>query len=497
MLTGVRATEPATAWWIKRGGSNADTEGGVFQRAITNGFELILASNCSDGASPVPWLAVQADSMGGLYVGWEFSGLGRIGVKADEGQLSLRIGNHPDFKTDLAPGETFWVPPAFVGCYQGEVEDGSYCLHRFVLEKLRPRPPPTRPDPILAYNLYLDAGGNQAREADVLRSARLCRDLGFEAFMPDAMWFPQTGDWRWDPARFERGIKPIEEFVHGNGMWLALWCAWSNGGLGEDEGALNVRRHADWFNEDYGPDWKPAPFSGGHLCLGCDEAKEWAAQKTQWLVAHHRLDYLKHDIDPITVQCNKTSHRHRYGVDASYWATMGYYEVQERLLRAFPDLLLENCSGGGHIKDFGVVQRTHYTVTTDTLSNLPDRQSIYDSTFALPPLLLQAYTYDNQYAVPGDNPGTFLWRSAMMGAWQIDPTDTAKWTEAERNQRDGPPPSTRNGFARCSRTSRCTTSCRDPTACTGTVCSIGARRWPKASPTSSARTRRTIGRSCA
>ena len=32
----------------------------------------------------------------------------------------------------------------------------------------------------------------------------------------------------------------------------------------------------------------------------------------------------------------------------------------------------------------------------------------------------------------GDNPGTFLWRSAMMGAWQIDPTDTAKWTEVER-----------------------------------------------------------------
>ncbi len=55
-----------------------------------------------------------------------------------------------------------------------------------------------------------------------------------------------------------------------------------------------------------------------------------------------------------------------------------------------------------------------------------------DSTFALPPLLLQAYTYDNYYPVRGDNPGTFLWRSGMMGAWQIDPTDTAKWTEAEK-----------------------------------------------------------------
>jgi len=131
--------------------------------------------------------------------------------------------------------------------------------------------------------------------------------------------------------------------------------------------------------------------------------------------------------------CNKTTHRHRYGVDASYWATMGYYEVQEQLRRTFPRLILENCSGGGHIKDFGVIQRTHYTVTTDTLSNLPDRQSIYDSTFAFPPILLQAYTYERNYNVPGDDPEPYLWRSAMMGAWQIDPTNTLTWTEQQKD----------------------------------------------------------------
>ena len=41
-------------------------------------------------------------------------------------------------------------------------------------------------------------------EDAVLRSARFCRDIGFETFMPDAMWFPSTGDWRWDPVRFKR-----------------------------------------------------------------------------------------------------------------------------------------------------------------------------------------------------------------------------------------------------------------------------------------------------
>jgi hypothetical protein len=101
VLQGLRATGPATAYWIKRGGSNADSEGGTFRDAITNGFDLTLASNCMDGASPVPWLAVQEGALRGLYVGWEFSGLGRIRAQAQHDGLELRVGNHPDFKTDL------------------------------------------------------------------------------------------------------------------------------------------------------------------------------------------------------------------------------------------------------------------------------------------------------------------------------------------------------------------------------------------------------------
>jgi len=434
-LLGLAPGAQATVWWVRRGGGNASAQGGTFTEKLTERLDLSLVSNCEDGASPVPWLAVQGGDYG-LYVGWEFSGLGRIAAKANAGGgLDLAVGNLPDFRTDIEPGETFLVPPAFVGCYTGDLDEGSYSLHRFVLEKLRPLVPQGCPDPILAYNLYLDAGGTNAREADVLRSARLCHELGFETFMPDAMWFPECGDWRWDPRRFPRDVFPIEQYVHRHGTRMALWCAWTHGGVSGDPGALSVRGpsgHPDWFNGDYPPDWQPGPFYGAQLCLASPEAKAWAIAKTQWLVDHHRLDYLKHDCGPIVNGCSKTTHRHHYGVDVSYWATMGYYEVQEKLRQRFPNLLLEDCSGGGHIKDFGVIRRTHYIVTTDTLSNLPDRQSIYDSTFALPPLVLQGYTYNNVYPVAGDEPGPFLWRSAMMGAWQIDPTRTAEWTDEER-----------------------------------------------------------------
>ncbi|MBX7259273.1 MAG: NPCBM/NEW2 domain-containing protein [Candidatus Hydrogenedentes bacterium] len=436
-LSGLRPNGEAEVRWIKRGGGNASTQGGTVIEPVRSQLDLTLISNCDDGASPVPWLAVQSKNNCGLYVGWEFSGLGRIAAKSGDGAaMNLSIGLLPEFRTDIEPGEVFQVPPAFVGCYTGDIDDGSYSLHQWILRYLRPKLPDDIPDPILAYNLYLDAGGPTAKEADVLRSAEFCRDIGFEAFMPDAMWFPACGDWRWDPARFPNGIAPIEQFVHNSGMRLALWCAWTNGGVSEDAGALSVRGpvgHPDWFDSDFNPDWQPGPFYGGRVCLACPEAKQWETEKTQWLVSNHKLDYLKHDCGPIVTQCNKTTHRHRYGVDASYWATMGYYDVQEKLRAAYPRIILENCSGGGHIKDFGIIQRTHYTVTTDTLSNLPDRQSIYDSTFAIPPMILQAYTYERNYHVPGDDPGSYLWRSAMMGAWQIDPTNTRIWTDEEKD----------------------------------------------------------------
>jgi alpha-galactosidase len=431
----VPSGESALAWWINRGGSNASHEGGTFTVAVDSDFDQVLVSDPTDGSSPVPWMAVQVGQDEGLYVGWEFSGIGNLLARTtstDPTQFELRVGLTPDFKTDILAGATFLAPPAFVGCYKGDIDDGSYTLHHFILEKLLPPLPQDQPYPTLAYNLYLDVGGNKAREPEVMSSAAFCKLLGFETFVPDAMWFRQSGDWRWDPARFPRGEGPIEEYTHQNGMKLGLWVAWTQGGDSQYPGALNIFRHPDWATEKMAPDWKPSDINWGTLIdLGFDPANDWAEQETERIVGDYRLDYLKHDYTPIVTQCVQTNHRHHYGVDVSYWSTLGYYHVMEALKQRYPNLVFEGCSGGGHIKDFGYIKRVHYIVTTDTLSALPDRQSIYDSTFAFPPAVLMAYTYENYYNKEADQPRPFFWRCAMMSAWQIDPTHTANWSPEE------------------------------------------------------------------
>lgn len=438
----VPTNESMDAWWIKRGASNATNEGGTLVRSVGRNSDETLTSDPTDGASPVPWLALQVGTSHGMYVGWEFSGIGRIhfhtfagGASApatDPAPLGIEVGNVPAFQTDLPAGETFLVPPAFVGCYSGDIDDGSYGLHRFILEKLVPRFPKGYVHPTLAYNLYLDSGGPKAEEKGVLQSAALAQELGFETFVVDAMWFPQSGDWRWDPNRFPHGHQPIEQYVHSHDMKLGLWMAYTQGSNSDDPRALNIAQHPDWFIAP------PKLDPDGHINwdalidLGYDPARDWAEQASQRAISEYKVNYFKTDYTPVVTKCQQTNHRHHYGVDVSYWSTLGYYAVQESMLQKFPELIVEGCSGSGHMKDFGNIRRVHVIAINDTLSSLPDRQAIYDSSFAFPPAVLMNYTYENFYDTVSDAPEPYFWRSAMMSQWQIDPTHSASWTANQR-----------------------------------------------------------------
>jgi hypothetical protein len=454
-LSGLRtdAGESASAWWMNRGASDVTWQGGTMVEILDREFDQVLVSNPQDGSSPVPWIAVQVGQKRGLYAGWEFSGIGNLHVRTtslNPLRFDLRVGLPTGFKTDLGAGETFLVPPAFIGCYEGDIDEGSHSLHRFILKYLLPGIPAGQSYPTLAYNNYFDSGGAKGTEQDMLRSARHSKDLGFETFMVDGTWHADLGDWRWHPQRFPNGGKSLVDFVHGSGIKFGLRIPWTNGGKSTHPEALSPFRQTDWFVLKVRPDYwgynvwgEPmttapyvgagvSPAGGPRIDLGYAPARAWAKERVPHWVSENRVDLLKHDSGMVETECAQTNHRHRYGTDVSYWAALGYYEVQESLLKQFPDLALEGCSAGGHLKDFGSIQRNHYLVPTDTLSALPDRKSIWESTFAFPPAVLMTYTCDGIWDKIGDRRSPYLWRSGMMSGWQVCPSDLSRWTPEQQ-----------------------------------------------------------------
>jgi alpha-galactosidase len=428
---------------VLRGGSNAQVAGGVLSRPVGQYWDVLVPSKPSDGGAPnssivdsttqVPYLNLQVDNTHGLYVGWQFSAVGNITGSSDGTKVALSIGLPDDFTTDILPGEEFLVPAAFIGAYVGTQSAGSYSLYRYVLDSLLPRLPPAQPFPSLVYGYYFDGTkpGTQT-ETEVLASAAQAQNLGFETFLADAMWFPQSGDWRWDPARFPRGSRPLADYLHANGMKFALWMAWTQAPSGAAPGAIHYEEHPDWFT--HAPEYAVGDNINWHaqVDVGNDDARRWVELETQRVVREYQVDYLKTDFSPIAITSRA---RHVHGehiTDVSYWSTLGYYRIQDGLLRKFPTLMLEGCSGGGRIKDFGNIAHVHYIVGTDTLSALADRQSLYDTSFMFPPATIQLYTYDDIYSDVSDAPEPYLWRSGMMGAWDLALTDSARLSERQK-----------------------------------------------------------------
>ena len=431
------------AWWLNKGGNTA-RRGGVFHQALDSPLDEVLPSGPTDAAGAfMPWAALQVGQSHGLYVGWEFSGKGRVHLQATPSEptsVRIRVGLHPRFKTTIKPRQVFKVPVAFIGCYPGDMDEGSYRLGQFVYHKLRP-PLEGQGCPLVFNNcwLWLRVEEFNMTAASLREAIKWAAELGFETCICDAGWFKRgnAGDWYADEKRFPGGMRPLSDYAHSLGIKFGLWIAPNHAALSEREDAFSTRgphAHPEWLVADCPPDWQPGAYSGFHGCLACGELLEWIHATLQRVVTSNDLGYLKHDQELIAEDCNRTTHRHSHGeLDASYWATLGYYEMMETLNKRFPKLTLEGCMGGGQIKDFGYLAHVHHMIPTDQVDPLTMRMGMYDTTLAIPPAMLLMDVADHWRSnTPGDEIGDYLCRSGMLGVWMLCPSDAATWTDGQR-----------------------------------------------------------------
>lgn len=383
-----------TVVYVNDDGSLPDATG-VYRDRLSAGYTRQL--RISEEQDFIPFVLVDAQGKHGAYLGWEWS-IGRIAITAHRGPdgVTIKAGCGDQFKTDLEPGELFEVPPAFVGAYQGDLDDAGNSLRRYLFSYSMPavlRNDPTYPK--VEWNAFAPTGKGQGSWDSTESKFRPLIDdmapLGFEEVVLDVGWWPGDATHKphpptSDPVDWPSGMRAVRDYAHRKGLRFGLY-------------------------------WNCNP------PMTTLEGIKHRQDDARYLYDQFRVDFIRSDgTDGNVLQTggHGAGTRARYAEDTGYWQTKGYYEVLDSLYASITNFSYENCSGGGRIKDYGILKRSFKVQNQDRYYPLDGRRSFYDASHALHPMQLAALC--GSWAEWQAAGSVYEFRSASMGAayWHPD-----------------------------------------------------------------------------
>ena len=314
------------------------------------------------------------DGGGGVItaIGWSGQWVASV-ERTKSGGLRLQAGIE-NLHLKLRPGEAMRSPRILQLYWFGDEPFRSYNLFRrtmfhHVMPKLGGK---TVAPPIvhLSTSFY---EFNDSAESNVLSHLESIKGLGFEMFWLDAYWtrdgFPEgMGNYgfpiqRAEPAdRFPRGLKPIGDAAHREGMGFLVWF--------EPE-----RVHAGTFIANEHPEWviSLGKDPSGLFNLGLPEAREYMTKYLIAAIKAYGIDCMRIDYNispgPFWQFLDKTD-PNRVGL-AEIRHVEGFYQMWDDVLNACPGLFIDNCAGGGMRIDLETCSRSVPLWRTDgTISPL-------------------------------------------------------------------------------------------------------------------------------
>ena len=326
--------------------------------------------------------------MGQVYaMHFVYSGNFRVQVQSDQfDQVRMVMGIHPeDFCWKLLPGESFQSPEA-VMVYSGTGLSGTtHTFHDFYRKHLIRSPYRNRKRPILINNweaTYFDFNTEK-----LIEIARQAAALGIEMLVMDDGWFGNRfddnralGDWFVNEAKLPGGLAYLADQINGLGMKFGIWF--------EPE---MISPDSELYRAH--PDWAIAvPGRRASLCrnqyvldLSRPEVRDYAYEAVASVLRSANIAYVKWDMNRQLSDLGSAALPADRMGELYHRYVLGVYEMQERLLREFPDLLLENCSGGGARFDPGMLYYSPQIWCSDDTDAI-ERLKIQEGTALIYPL---------------------------------------------------------------------------------------------------------------
>ncbi len=286
-----------------------------------------------------------------------YSGNFRVQVQEDPyEQIRMVMGINPeDFCWKLAPGAQFQAPEV-VMTYSGEgLGKMTRTFHDFYRRHLIRGEYRDKKRPILINNweaTYFDF------DADKLISiAREASGLGIEMLVMDDGWFGNRfddnralGDWVVNEEKLKGGLKYLVDEVNKLGMKFGIWFEPEM--ISPDSDLY--RAHPDWAIAISGR--QPGLARNQYvLDLSRKEVRDHVYESVAKVLRGANIEYVKWDMNRQLSDIGSAALAADQMGEFYHRYVLGVYEMQGRLTREFPHLLLENCSGGGARFDPGML----------------------------------------------------------------------------------------------------------------------------------------------
>lgn len=424
-LTGWRLTmAPAVVRWINglRGETSTDPGSSTFDiqgGEVGDDTHIEIGSTRRSSEAFVPIVFADNDD-GRFFGGVIWSGAWRMTIDRLGDTLAIKA-DFPDISIAVTENTPVEFPHSFFGLVGSFPGLEATALRRFIMRGIRQGRPF---QPLVTYNTWF-ARGTRIFESEISQEMERAAGLGVELFVLDAGWYLGTGvidqwdftsglgSWTVDPEKFPNGLRSMTDLAHSYGLRFGLWFE-------PERVARSLVGQPDMPQEEWlaTQDGNYGDERSAQLCLASDDARQWVFNRIVQVLDQVRPDYLKWD-NNFWINCNREGHNH--GPESGNYAhVVALYGMIAELRQRYPDMLIENVSGGGNRLDYGMLAFSDVGWMDDrTAPSSLVRHNLEGLTLAFPPAYLLSFLIDSEQEPINDpaNPSNFthIARSRMPG----------------------------------------------------------------------------------
>ena len=341
----------------------------------------------------------------------------------------LVMGINPEgFNWLLNPGEEFYSPEAVMIYTNKGIGEMSRMFHRLYDNNLVRGKWKKAKRPLLINNW--EGTGMDFDHDKLVSFARHAKDMGIEMLVMDDGWFGKRdddksslGDWFVAEYKLKHGLSGLIKEVNDLGLKFGIWFEPEM--ISPDSEIY--RAHPDWCLHTEGRD-KSIARTQYVIDYSRKEVRDHIYSMMYKILSENNIAYVKWDFNRNLTEVSCAELPPERQGEVFHRFVLGTYEIMDRLTKDFPDLLLENCSGGGGRFDPGMLYYSPQIWTSDNTDPIERLTIQFGTSLCYPASTMGAHVSASRRANYETKKNVALWGSF---GYELDPD---KLTEDEKEE---------------------------------------------------------------